>query len=247
MPNGGSDCCGTCWFNSNNEGEAGDHGAWKESTVKCVIRNIEIPNPFWTYCINHPHHNINKVEVPLGPVYVTAGYPYSREVWKAPLSNRKVRQDLLDLLNDMSPEATEGDRAVCEIDEEIIKHLRALKEIRALPLLLKIINSYISDNDSTQTITKDKAIIIGQAIEALLHISKGEYLKDVKQFIQAGTGDDYNQDTDNFSIVRYHLIRGLKYCPQPDADALLEMGTRDPHSEVQAFAIGILKRRKRRR
>jgi len=22
MPNGGSDCCGTCWFNARNKGEA---------------------------------------------------------------------------------------------------------------------------------------------------------------------------------------------------------------------------------
>jgi len=23
MPDGGSDCCGTCWFNERNKGEAG--------------------------------------------------------------------------------------------------------------------------------------------------------------------------------------------------------------------------------
>ena len=65
MPNGGSDCCGTCWFNSKNSGEQGYQGSEKEGVVKCTIRNLEIPDPFWTYCANHPHHNQNKIFITL--------------------------------------------------------------------------------------------------------------------------------------------------------------------------------------
>ena len=63
MPNGGSDCCGTCWFNSKNNGEQGYHGSEKEGVAICTIRNLEIPDPFWTYCANHPHHNQNKIDL----------------------------------------------------------------------------------------------------------------------------------------------------------------------------------------
>ncbi len=40
MPNGGSDCCGTCWFNASNKGEAGyDH---RDPTIPahCSIRGL---------------------------------------------------------------------------------------------------------------------------------------------------------------------------------------------------------------
>ena len=69
MPNGGSDNCGTCWFNSKNEGQPGYHGAEKEGIVICTIRNLEIQNPFYTYCPNHPAHNPEKIEKPLGDIH----------------------------------------------------------------------------------------------------------------------------------------------------------------------------------
>ena len=57
MPNGGSDCCGTCWFNSANEGKPGYREGPPPRKVRCTIRGLEI-------------------EVPIGPVYVTDDYPY---------------------------------------------------------------------------------------------------------------------------------------------------------------------------
>ena len=46
MPNGGSDCCGTCWFNRKNEGEAG-YGKGRDSSIEpyCDIRGQAIENP----------------------------------------------------------------------------------------------------------------------------------------------------------------------------------------------------------
>jgi hypothetical protein len=82
MPNGGSDCCGTCWFNSTHEGKAGIFDVPAGAEVRCVIRDLVIENPFWTYCVNHPHHNPDQINLPIGPVYVDAGgYPYRRQVW----------------------------------------------------------------------------------------------------------------------------------------------------------------------
>ena len=56
MPNGGSDCCGTCWFNRRNRGEKGYNRADDiDVEALCEIRDVLIENPFWTYCANHPH------------------------------------------------------------------------------------------------------------------------------------------------------------------------------------------------
>lgn len=62
MPNGGSDCCGTCWFNEANDGEVGFPKNKSDRAKKCMIRGFEINNPFWTYCANHPHHNPDQLK-----------------------------------------------------------------------------------------------------------------------------------------------------------------------------------------
>lgn len=67
MPNGGSDCCGTCWFNRRNKGQAGYQHAFPGPT-QCEIRSLEITSPFYTYCANHPHRRPERDEVPIGPV-----------------------------------------------------------------------------------------------------------------------------------------------------------------------------------
>ena len=57
MPNGGSDCCGTCWFNRENQVEAGYAHMSEAEPAYCEIRNLDIPNPFYTCCANHPHRS----------------------------------------------------------------------------------------------------------------------------------------------------------------------------------------------
>lgn len=47
MPNGGSDCCGTCWFNLKNKGEAGYDHVKDPEPDRCAIRTIDIPDPFY--------------------------------------------------------------------------------------------------------------------------------------------------------------------------------------------------------
>ena len=56
MPNGGSDCCGTCWFNRSLEGQRGSGNFNRETPSHCEIRDLDIPDPFYTYCANHPCH-----------------------------------------------------------------------------------------------------------------------------------------------------------------------------------------------
>jgi hypothetical protein len=252
MPNGGSDCCGTCWFNSKNKGKTGSPGAKSPGVVCCTIRDIEIPDPFWTYCANHPGHNRSKCDLPLGPVYVNDGYPYRRKVWLNPPDNERIRVKLLELLENISTESNVIEQeypSERNIDEEIINQLMALNERRAVSGLLKIINMDIEkyrfwDKDNLELKpVKNKAVIVGQAIEALLTITGGEYLIEVEKFINKGLenlDNTYDVRCDNFAIIRYHLVRGLRYVNSNKAVELLTIAKSDPHDEVRAFAGEIL-------
>ena len=109
MPNGGSDCCGTCWFNRKNRGQPGYTHANNPEPDHCEIRDALIENPFWTYCANHPNHRPAGDRIPIGPIYAGhGGYPYQREVWRPSPNTEEVRQHLLELLNGF-PESTSHD------------------------------------------------------------------------------------------------------------------------------------------
>ncbi len=97
MPNGGSDCCGTCWFNRANGGERG-HADFKIPS-HCEIRQLEISNPYYTYCANHPHHRPNRDPIPIGPVYVVGGMG-PREVWQPSPDTEEIRQHLLHIVRE---------------------------------------------------------------------------------------------------------------------------------------------------
>lgn len=241
MPNGGSDCCGTCWFNNANDGQAGMARQPNTKDVVCTIRNLEIPQPFWTYCINHPHHNYEKIDVPIGPVYINDGYPYSRKLWMQPPDTPEVREKLLGLLDKIDEQTAKVYPLPMNFDHEIIKQLQFFKEMRAIESLLRIAQYDMSLHEvKLPPMVENKPVIVGQAIEALLEISNGDYLDKVSMYIQLGVHDDYNKDKDGYAPIRYHLVRGLKYCPQPEAEKLLRLALQDPHSEVKAFAQEIL-------
>ena len=73
MPNGGSDCCGTCWFNRTNQGERGTQHRDESVPPYCEIRDLAIDDPFWTYCANHPHRRPERDPIPIGPVLASRG------------------------------------------------------------------------------------------------------------------------------------------------------------------------------
>lgn len=97
MPNGGSDCCGTCWFNRSNSGERWSASFNREVPSFCEIRYLAIPDPFYTYCANHPHHRRNRDPIPIGPVYVGDSFGL-REFWKPSPDTEEIRQHLLDIV-----------------------------------------------------------------------------------------------------------------------------------------------------
>jgi len=64
MPNGGSDCCGTCPFNKVSPSGEQYHF--------CEIRDFKIEIPYWTYCNNHPRRNPLLLRTPRGPIWAPA-------------------------------------------------------------------------------------------------------------------------------------------------------------------------------
>jgi len=97
MPNGGSDCCGTCWFNAQNKGGAGYRHADATTPAHCTIRDLNIESPFYTYCANHPHRSPDRDPIPIGPVFV-ADKALTRQLWQPSPDSDRVRQHLLTLL-----------------------------------------------------------------------------------------------------------------------------------------------------
>lgn len=153
MPNGGSDCCGTCWFNRRNQGER-DWLEHADESIRpyCQIRDIEVEDPFYTYCANHPHRRPNRDPIPIGPVMRHGGWEEERRVedgqtiltswenprfvWKPSPDSEEIRQHLLNLLNGIF-EHTSGDwyPIGAGLGETIIRQLGEFRERRAVKYL----------------------------------------------------------------------------------------------------------------
>ena len=97
MPNGGSDCCGACWFNRSNSGQRGSANFNRDIPSFCEIRDLAIPNPFYTYCANHPYRRSDRDPIPIGPVYVH-GDNDVREFWQPSPDTEEIRQHLLGIV-----------------------------------------------------------------------------------------------------------------------------------------------------
>ena len=136
MPNGGSDCCGTCWFNRTNQGER-DWKQHRDESVPpyCEIRDLAIDDPFWTYCANHPHRRPERDRVPIGPVWRHAG-AYSnneREVWVPSPDSEEIRQHLLGLLESFFEHVFKDRYPIGEnLSQVIIWQLGQFREQRAV-------------------------------------------------------------------------------------------------------------------
>jgi hypothetical protein len=172
MPNGGSDCCGTCWFNEKNKGEAGYGHADDPEPNFCVIRQLKIEDPFYTYCANHPHRSPDKLETPVGPVYVGDSYG-NREVWKQCPDTESVRLVLLELVSHISAQPTEEYPIGIYRDEVIIWQLGELKETRALRHLRRIAD-FDPRAKSAGPFGRTRASTVRAAVEAIRKIQDSQ-------------------------------------------------------------------------
>ena len=145
MPNGGSDCCGTCWFNRTNRGER-DWVRHSDDSVPpyCEIREVAIDDPFYTYCANHPHRRPDRDPIPIGPItrYVGDGWSDGREVWVPSPDSEEIRQHLLYLLENFFEHLFKDRYPLGQgVSEVIIWQLGQFRERRAERYL-----QWISDN-----------------------------------------------------------------------------------------------------
>jgi hypothetical protein len=139
MPNGGSDCCGTCWFNARNKGEAGYGHLHDPEPNFCTIRGLVIENAFWTYCSNHPWRRPVRDPIPIGPVFINqGGFSNDRVQWQPSPDTEEVRQHLLELVRSISEQPEEEYPIGIYIDEMVVWQLGEFCERRAVEELRRI-------------------------------------------------------------------------------------------------------------
>ena len=136
MPNGGSDCCGTCWFNRANRGKTGSANHDDAIPNYCEIRDLPIEDPFYTYCANHPYRLHRRLPVPLGPVYVHVGEETSeRDIWVDAPDTEEIRSQLLQLLEDPGTLSDNYPFYGEDLVQVVVDELERLREPRAIPIL----------------------------------------------------------------------------------------------------------------
>jgi hypothetical protein len=171
MPNGGSDCCGTCWFNARNKGETGYEHANDPEPNFC-IRGLPIEDPFWTYCGNHPHRRPDRDPIPIGPVFIAdGGFPYGRTQWQPSPDTEQVRQHLLELVRGISEPPAEEYPAGVYTDEMVVWQLGEFREGRALDELRRI--AAFAPDTSAGRFGRTREGLVTAAQEALAKISGG--------------------------------------------------------------------------
>ncbi|MXZ59352.1 MAG: hypothetical protein F4Z12_00615 [Acidobacteria bacterium] len=166
MPNGGSDCCGTCWFNRANHGRAGPGTHDRSTPSYCEIRDIALENPFYTYCANHPYRRPNRDLIPIGPILrpgrITPETPEiapplldpnmgtQRVVWKASPDTKEIRMHLLELLTELEEQPAQEEFfpplstnfPMSSLARTVVWQLGEFRESRAVPGLNRIIKRH---------------------------------------------------------------------------------------------------------
>jgi len=150
MPNGGSDCCSSCWFNNFNEGQPwrsrsglldfiSDQTTPAEHPKQelCTIRRLPIRVPGYTYCANHQLRNPGRIEIPIGPVREGNAGGY-REVRRLSPDGEDVRLTLLSFLAKIEKVPQRGYRI--GVVRDVVWQLGEFREKRAVDDLRRIAN-----------------------------------------------------------------------------------------------------------
>jgi ligand-binding SRPBCC domain-containing protein len=167
MPNGGSDNCGTCWFNARNKGVAGYAHVNDPEPDYCTIRDLAIPDAFWTYCANHPHRRRVQDRIPIGPVFVDPK-DQGRSVWVASPDTEEIRQHLLKLLAAMIEEPGDEYPIGVYADEVVVWQLGEFRELRAMGDFRKV--AAFSPNAASRP-ARTRATLLGVADHAMAKVA----------------------------------------------------------------------------
>jgi len=173
MPNGGSDCCRTCWFNLKNKGEVGYAHADDPGEDFCIIRNIAIEAPYYTYCTNHPHHNPLRIDLPIGPVFTGDSSGHRGQLLPSP-DSEKIRLKLISLLDTIEEQPQAEYPAGMYLDEMVVWQLKEFREPRAVPGLQRVIQFEPTKSVlGPLEIKRDRKKLVQMAREALNKINRG--------------------------------------------------------------------------
>ena len=246
MPNGGTDCCGTCCFGEpiTEPHSGGSDG--KVRQVRCALRCLTIDNPFYRYCINHPRHNPQGIRDPLGPVYEASCYPYQRTVWMPAPDSPEIRKRLIALVEDNFSKLQGNYYFSHGMVREIVvfEHLAALKEKGALPGLAGYLRTAREklQGPNAPVLKAKGALKVKAAIKALLEISEGAYLAEAAPWLYAGLESMAlpAQAEEDMAVIRLGGVESLKYCPREEVIELLKSALSDPHSEIRENAAALL-------
>ncbi len=244
MPNGGSDCCGTCWFNSANEGKPGYHSHTDGVQVRCVIRDADIEVPFWTYCANHPHHNPDQIELPIGPIYVDAGegFPYRRKLLVESPDSEEIRRKLLELLSRIQETPQDEYPTSTNLGDTVITQLGLFGERRAVDGLHRILLfDPFATPSGDNSFGVNRIVTIACAIESLAMIVRDEALPQIERCITLGLDAakalaEYSLENDPLATIRYAATKSLEHCSPTGRESLLILAEADPATEVAQIA-----------
>jgi hypothetical protein len=255
MPNGGSDNCGTCWFNAINEGEARHREEPKQDASEfahCDLRDVDLPWPFWVYCANHQHHSRERLSFPVGPIYISrpeVGSPaYERTVFKPSPDTKEIRAELLRLLSEIRETPREEYPSQTTFDDEVIKQLMVFREERALADLRRVagfapgskpIESMRDDTDRMST--------VGCALEALASFVGDDALPEIREGLRQAAGpcregEDYDWLVDRGWRLRVHVAAALRHLSLPAATEFLTVLGDDLNPRVAKVAQEVVTR-----
>jgi hypothetical protein len=175
MPNGGSDCCGTCPFNTKTK-DGMSHAQDPELDF-CRIRQLTILDPFWTYCANHLHHNKALVELPVGPVFQADDAPggYGRKIWVESPDTEEIRLFLLNQLQQIQELPRAGEYpSPYSWDDIVVWQLGAFKESSALDDLKRISVFDPETINPADPFKRKRALTVELAKEAIAKIERGD-------------------------------------------------------------------------
>ena len=171
MPNGGSDCCGTCWFNAKNKGEAGHAHSSDPEPDFCTIRSLPIEDPFYTYCGNHPQRRPERDPILIGPAF-TGDSSGARELWQPSPDTEEVRQHLLSLLGGMEQQPSSEYPLGIYTDDVVVWQLGEFREPGAIEGLRRVA-SFDPAAAESGPFGRTRQSLVQLAREALAKIERG--------------------------------------------------------------------------
>jgi hypothetical protein len=165
MPNGGSDCCSTCWYNAKNKGEAGYRHTKDPEPDFCTIRSFPIDKSFSTYCGNHPHRRPMRDPIPIGPVFTGDSFG-AREFSRSSPDTEDIRQHLLALLDEIEEKPSSEYPIGIYTDEIVVWQLGEFREGRAVEALQRVV-SFDPDSKEAGPFRRTRQDLVQCAREAL--------------------------------------------------------------------------------